>query len=565
MSRRRAQHLPIALLPLLLLLSACVAPARAPESPITLTIVGTNDVHGALLPSDGQGGFVTVSGYVDALRAARAADGGAVLFIDAGDMWQGTLESNLVEGAAVLKAYNAAGVAAAAVGNHEFDFGPLGDKAIPADNNDDPRGALRARAREATFPLLAANLIDDATGEPVAWENVQPSALVDTAGIRVGIIGVMSENALVTTIAANTTGLSLAPLAATIEREARSLRQRGATVVIVAAHAGAHCREFADPFDLSSCRAGGELLRVAAALPPGLVDHIIGGHVHQGVAHIVNGISLTASYSSTRAFSRVDLSVERGSGRVIDRRVYPPQPATATAATRYEGQPVIPNPAVLAIAEAAAANAAARKAERLGVTLAAPFPVVPDVESAISNLVTEAVLDEIGADIALHNVFGGIRKGLPEGELTFGDVYEMFPFDNIVTVLDLSGRELREVIARQVPRRPRLAGFAGMRVFVECEGAVMDVVMLRTDGTEIDDEDRVRVAANDFLALGGDDILTPVIPAEGFRLRDDMPRTRDVLIDWFRGNAGTLRPEAYVSNAAPKWNLPDIIPAECQL
>ena len=70
MSRRRAQHLPIALLPLLLLLSACVAPARAPEPPITLTIVGTNDVHGELLPSEGRGGFVTVSGYVDALRAA---------------------------------------------------------------------------------------------------------------------------------------------------------------------------------------------------------------------------------------------------------------------------------------------------------------------------------------------------------------------------------------------------------------------------------------------------------------------------------------------------------------
>jgi hypothetical protein len=44
-----------------------------------------------------------------------------------------------------------------------------------------------------------------------------------------------------------------------------------------------------------------------------------------------------------------------------------------------------------------------------------------------------------------------------------------------------------------------------------------------------------------------------------------MPRTRDVIIDWFRDNAGTLRPEAFVSHATPKWNLPDIIPADCRL
>ena len=69
-----------------------------------------------------------------------------MLLIDAGDMWQGTLESNLSEGASVVDAYNALGYTAVAIGNHEFDFGPAGPKAIPETDADDPQGSLKLRA-----------------------------------------------------------------------------------------------------------------------------------------------------------------------------------------------------------------------------------------------------------------------------------------------------------------------------------------------------------------------------------------------------------------------------------
>ena len=58
---------------------------------------------------------------------------------------------------------------------------------------------------------------------------------------------------------------------------------------------------------------------------------------------------------------------------------------------------------------------------------------------------TDALLESIDADAAIHNVKGGIRNGLPEGELTFGAVYEMFPFDNRVVLLNLTGEQLRTV------------------------------------------------------------------------------------------------------------------------
>ena len=93
------------------------SPPSGSTSTLTISIVGTNDLHGAILPAEGRGGLALLDGFVRNLRAARAADGGAVVLLDAGDLFQGSLESNLTEGAVVISAYNALGYTAAAIGN----------------------------------------------------------------------------------------------------------------------------------------------------------------------------------------------------------------------------------------------------------------------------------------------------------------------------------------------------------------------------------------------------------------------------------------------------------------
>lgn len=565
-----------------MMLSQCAAPRsddiRA-ERVVHLSILGTNDVHGQLLAAGERGGLVTFSGYVNALRAAAISD--AVLLIDAGDMWQGTLESNSSEGAAVVAAFNELGYAAAAIGNHEFDFGPVGPRPIPAGDDDDPRGALRLRAAEAEFPLLAANLADQQTGQSVDWDNVATSTLVDAAGIQVGIVGLMTERALQLTIAANVQGLEVTPLAAAAHRQARALRAAGADLVIVTAHAGSACLEFADPLDLSSCDLDGEIMQLAEQLEPGLVNHIFAGHRHEGIAHIVNDISISSSYSSMRAFGRVDFVLDSKTHDVLQRTVFAPQrlcpwefiangecawtmQAGLTRIADYEGQLVQPDPAIVAIAEDAGAAAEAVKNEKLGASLAAPFTLKGNPESALGNLMTEAMLEQIDGDIAIHNVSGGIRAVLPAGDLTFGALYEMFPFDNQVVVVTLSGAELREVMERQVTRAHRKAGISGMRVHATCDGADVRITMALDNGHVIQDDDRIRVIANDFLALGGDDILTPVIPPAGFVIPGGAPLVRDVLLGWFRGQ-GNLHPEDFMSSAAPKWQLSDGVGTHCGL
>ncbi|MGB5721889.1 MAG: hypothetical protein WBM34_14440, partial [Woeseiaceae bacterium] len=84
-----------------------------------------------------------------------------------------------------------------------------------------------------------------------------------------------------------------------------------------------------------------------------------------------------------------------------------------------------------------------------------------------------------------------------------------------------------------------------------------------SDGSTVQDDDNVSVIANDFLAFGGDGIFTPIIPEAGYAIDEQQPLVRDVLVDWFRGQDGSMNPEDFSTSAKPKWNLPDPMPATC--
>ena len=555
--------------------SACNATSGSPGTAsdlTTLSIVGTNDLHGGVLPVDGRGGLALLGAYVDNLRAARARERGAVLLIDGGDMWQGTLESNLSEGAAVVAAYNALGYTAAAVGNHEFDFGPIGPASTPATPADDPRGALKARAAEAAFPMLAANLVDTATRAPVDWPNVKPAVLVDAAGIKVGIIGVMSAGALQATIAANTAGLAVAPLIETIVSQASRLRADGATVVIVTAHAGGRCSRFDNPADLSSCAPSSEIFNVARGLPQGLVDVIVAGHVHAGMAHEVNGVAIISSFTGGRAFGRVDLMIDRRTGMRVSRRIFAPRDlceretaagtcdpvadaGQALVAAEYEGAPVRAAARVTASLAPAVRLVADLKATSLGLVLETPLPR-GSMESAIGNLFTDAMRESVpAADVALHNVVGGLRADLRAGPLTYGRLYEVFPFDNRVVALTLTGAELRRVLTAQLQPGPATVGISGVRVQARCSEGRLVVTIRTTSGEAIEDSRRVLVATTDFLATGGDGILTPVTPAQGFDMPASARLLRDVVADWARRRGGQLRAEQLIDPERPRWSV----------
>ncbi len=91
----------------------------------------------------------------------------------------------------------------------------------------------------------------------------------------------------------------------------------------------------------------------------------------------------------------------------------------------------------------------------------------------------------------------------------------------------------------------------------------MSIRMLRHDGSEIADADRHDVAVNDFLLMGGDDVLKPVIPHDGFSVPTDTQLVRDALLQWFSDRSGSLDASMFYDLEQPRWNLPEFLPASC--
>ncbi len=543
--------------------------AQALEGRVTISIVGTTDLHGRIFSDDGRGGLALLGGYLANLRAARAADGGAVLLVDSGDTYQGAIESNLSEGAVVIDAYNALGYTAAAIGNHDLEFGAVDVWNPRQEASPDTRGALKARAAQAHFPFLAANLQEQ--GAPVTWPNVVPSAIVDAAGVKVGLIGVMTHDALSMTLAANVVGLRVTGLAEAIGAEATRVRAAGARLVVVVAHAGGDCAALDQPADLSSCDDTAEMFDVVRRVPRGLVDVVMAGHTHAAVAHEVNGVAIVQAYSWGRAFSRVDVTVDRADGRAAGVRIFAPQPvcarvdpqgqcAAAGPVARYEGQPVAADTAVEAAMAPALARVRVLRATPLGVELAADVPRgAGDSESALGNLFADAFrahLPDTDVGLSYASGPGGLRSDISAGPATLGGLYDVYPFDNRVVRRTLTGAELKQLLAGR-GTRPRFGGRAlgvsGLRVQLSCRDGVFQATANHESGEPIGDDERFVVAMSDFLAARAIAIApAAAAPHAG----EPSSQMRDVVSSWLRGHGGRVNADQFADPARPRWMQP---------
>jgi 5'-nucleotidase len=509
---------------------ACLGAGADDAALVTLSIVGTSDLHGVASPRNGIGGLSLLAGYVDNLRAARASDGGAVLLIDSGDTFQGDVESNLSEGALIVDAYNAMGYAAEAIGNHDFDFGSV-DSPAARQMPGDPRGAIKARAAQARYPFLAANVIDESTGRPVEWPNVRPSVLVDAAGIKVGIVGVMTIDALRSTLAANVQGLRIAPLGPAIAANAAKLRAAGADLVVVAAHAGGRCERFDQPADLSSCQSESEIFRVARSLPHGLVDVIAAGHTHGGLGHQVEGIGIIQPVSRGQSFGRVDLVLDRRTRRVVRMQPFAPH---RIVPSEYEGKAVTTDPAIVRAMAATLQRVHDLQATPLGVSLDAPIPRVGSVGSPLGNVLAEALRAAVpGADVAaINNAGRGLWADLPEGPVTFGRLYAVFPFDNRIARITLSGAELARWLTGEIRQGRRSSlGISGIDVRTSCQADGLRVDLFRGAG-RIHDDDRL-VALTIGAPTPSGSLASPA-PLGGVGPIGNARVVREVVEDWFR-------------------------------
>ena len=540
------------------------APAAVPSPTRTITIIGTNDLHGALerLP--------LFAGYVTNVAAARLSSGGGLVLVDGGDMFQGTLESNVAEGADVVKAYNALGYTASAVGNHEFDYGPVGPD-VTAKPGQDRRGALKARASEAKFPMLVSNIVDQSTGKRIDWPNMPASTLVTIDGVRIGIVGASTQSTPTTTMPANFVGLAMAPSTAeAVANEARALRAKGAELVILAAHIGSECKDNSEPDDLTSFETGDELFKLLDALHKGLVDVMIAGHTHAAVAKKIDGVAVIESLSSGRAFGRIDVTLT--SGHIDSVKIFPPQlicpldpehnavPVASCHPEPYEGRPIQADPAVQKIADDAIAHAGARRAEQLGVTFTTALTKAYRTESAEGDWFTDLMLAaQPRAQVALTNG-GGLRADIPAGPVTYGELFSAMPFDNRFALLTVKGSQLRTLITANLAADAGIFSWGGITVHARCKGGALDVA-IEVAGKPLVDDLPYTIVTSDFIASGGDGVMSKLdLPSGAIEPTDVI--IRDAMADVLRAHPGTVDPQS--KYAAKRLEFPGKRPVTCQ-
>ncbi|HYM79798.1 MAG TPA: 5'-nucleotidase C-terminal domain-containing protein [Candidatus Limnocylindria bacterium] len=466
-----------------------VANARFP----TVRVLGTTDFHGAILPGASErrtsrewGGSAVLASHLERLRAENPF--GTVL-VDSGDWYQGTMISNLQFGRPVIEQMNALGYAAAAIGNHEFDW--------TADTLVQRIAELRCRA-------LGANLRERKSGRRPDWAGSDTSMV--RRGVRVAIFGLCYPNTPSVTLPRYVAHLRFDDDSATAAERIPALRKQGAEVVIGIGHIPA--------LTDSTRRVRGDLARLARGVRG--VDAWLGGHSHNHVAGEVAGVPALIAGSHGQQIALCDLVVDPVRDRVVEHRFR----LVATYADE-----VSPDSAMKVRIERWNAGVAPIASEPVGRNLRR-LTRTRGGESTVGNLVTDAIRTAAGVEIALQNT-GGLRADLAEGVVTKGAIYEVIPFENTIVTMELTGAEVRRALEEAL-QSERITQVSGIHYEFDLgrPGFQRVVRVTNPDGSPFDESRRYRVAVNNFMADGGDDssVLT-----QGRDWKDTQVAVRDTL------------------------------------
>lgn len=489
---------------------------QTPSEPLELTLLGINDFHGNLLPSNFRlpnveepiqaGGVETLATIIK----EKEAENPNTLFVGAGDLIGASpLVSSLLRDEVTIDAMNQLGMVVSAVGNHEFDKGR--EELLRIQNGgceaaDPTNVCLYGEYAGAEFPYIAANVVDTATGETL----LPPYIVEEVDSVKIAFIGAVLEDTPTIVVPAGVAGLEFTDEAEAINSYIPELQEQGIETIIALVHQGGNA---ADSFDTLDCATlEGPIVDIVTALDPA-VDVVFSGHTHRGYQCRVDGRLVTQGDAFGRLITEVDLTIDRATGDVLEATsnniiVDPTQHApdadmSALVARAKELTDPIANQPVAIIS----AEQILREQDASG-------------QSPLGNLIADAQLAATsapelgGAQIAFMNP-GGVRADLPpnanvEGAVTFGDTFTVQPFGNVLVTMTLTGEQIKTLLEQQWldQDRPRILyvsqGFSYTWDEAREPGDKVLAETMTLNGTLIDPAASYRIVVNSFLADGGD-------------------------------------------------------------
>lgn len=440
-----------------------------------VVIMHTNDLHGRLLEDAETSGVAALATIV---RRERPD-----LMLDAGDMFAGALISDAFQGEPVIDIMNEIGYDAAAIGSYEFSFG---------------MDTLRARAAQANFPLLSANA-------RVPVDDINPAAIFNAQGVRIGIIGLTTEEITRTGHPRNTKYVDVDNVIMSLENMLPRVREK-VDLVILLTHL---------------TRA--EEQRVAKAFPE--IQLIISGNddndFHDPIK--IGDTTVVRAGRFGRYVGRIDLTFNDRKLAKMETRMIPVAGADRDASVERMIGPY--------------EMRLNRRLQTVVGQATADFPGSPASESPVGNLLADAIREKTGSAIALVNISGvevGGGKGIAKGPITSQMLVDVLPSQSTVVTMKLSGAQIKRILGR------RLMTVSGVRVKIDAnkpEGKRLISVRLE-DGSPLRDKEFYSVTTNDFLFSGGDGFTEF---AEGLDVEDTGVLMRDALAEHI-ARLGTVAP-----------------------
>ena len=485
-----------AVLSLLLALTAASANSRTVHVSLALIC----DIY-EMNERKGRGGFARVAAAIKAERA-RSKN---VIVAHAGDTISPSLFSGFDKGRHIIALTNMIAPDVFVPGNHEFDFGEQ---------------VYRDRMAEARFPVLAANL-RSASGARLPGHLDTKHFAFD--GVKIAVIGLTADNSPAKSSPGSLRFAASVPLA---KKLARKLRDDGADLVVAVAHANRR-----------------QDIRLFYS---GELDVLLTGDDHD-LAILYNGRTAMAESMVEGEFvTVVDLAITVET-KAAGRRSIRWRPRFRIIDTAD----VVPDPQVAAQVQAYQNTLSKELDVPLGKTttqLDSRKAAVRVRETAIGNLIADALRERAGADVALFNG-GGIRgnKLYAAGSvLTRRDVLGELPFGNKLFVIELTGAQLKAALENGLwfAGKPngRFAQLSGLRVRADRKAVPgRRITSITVAGHPIDPARRYKVATNGFMASGkeGYDVLKEAKVLLG---ETDGPLVSNVVMAYIR-KRGVIAPK----------------------
>ena len=527
---------------------ASLAGQQADDGLLRINLLWTNDVHGHIAPEEARfmnpefppplGGAASAARYIKRIRAEAEATGDAVLLVDVGDMFQGTPIGNKTEGRAVIDYFNAIGYDFAVPGNHDFDLG---------------REVAARMARDSNFPWLAANLVEEATGEVVDW--CVPTLMLDVQGVKIGVVGIITPGTKHMSFPENIKGLDFLPMAPVVEKERDALKKQGADIIFLGIHEGLPF----DPKEGWKQIAGSEQTEAEGEQQGGYgsnysggtpnlmelmnevsgVDVAVGGHTHRGYykpwVDPVNHTLCFETFGNGSSIGHVILLVDRETKQLVG---WEPSDDRGTLITLFEDE-FEPDAEIAEVIRPYYEETQREMARTVGTAAVALTRGSPSA-SLMGNLVTDAMRLRFEADFSFQNM-GGLRADLPQGPITAGDIFSVLPFGNELVLVEMDGRMLRRVLERKVGGTSGGICVSGVHMEFDTTRPDWDRVVTLEVGGEPWDPDRVyKAVCTNFLLEGnsGLDFLT-AIPAGS--VMPTQVRTAEAL-EWYFETFDPVRP-----------------------